>query len=139
MCDPCCWFKEGEKDEEGHEYKIDGEEKARVFKEFSVGALLIKEPRDDLQKKRPDSCATKNVVVAKGDPTKGMVIGIEGLVECKDSASNLRRIQVKDIVKEVEDHLKTYSLAGMNMYVEGIRWGFKDSQRWQYSDYPVTL
>nr|GFA33539.1 hypothetical protein [Tanacetum cinerariifolium] len=34
--------------------------------------------------------------------------GIEGLAECKASASNLRRIQVKDIVKKVENHLKTY-------------------------------
>ncbi|GJV48728.1 hypothetical protein Tco_1438940 [Tanacetum coccineum] len=51
------------------------------------------------------------------------------------------RIQVKDIVKEVEDHLKTYSSAEMDIswYVEGIRQGSKESQRWQYSDYPVTL
>ncbi|GKA84386.1 retrovirus-related pol polyprotein from transposon TNT 1-94, partial [Tanacetum coccineum] len=41
--------------------------------------------------------------------------GIEGLAECKASASNLRRIQVKDIIKEVEDHLKTYSSAGMDI------------------------
>ncbi|GKB01841.1 retrovirus-related pol polyprotein from transposon TNT 1-94 [Tanacetum coccineum] len=42
-----------------------------------------------------------------------------------------RRIQVKDIVKEVEDYLKTYSSARMDIswYVEGIRCGFKDSQR----------
>ncbi|GKB22013.1 hypothetical protein Tco_0855936 [Tanacetum coccineum] len=63
--------------------------------------------------------------------------GIEGLTECKASVSNLRRIQVKDIVKEVKDYLKTYSSAGMDIswYVEGIRYGFKDTQRWQYSDY----
>ncbi|GJU61112.1 hypothetical protein Tco_1238878 [Tanacetum coccineum] len=67
--------------------------------------------------------------------------GIEGLAECKASASNLRRIQVKDIVKEVEDYLKTYSSAEMDIswYIEGIRCGFKESQRWQYSDYLVTL
>ncbi|GJU04573.1 serine/threonine-protein kinase/endoribonuclease IRE1b-like protein [Tanacetum coccineum] len=41
--------------------------------------------------------------------------GIEGLAECKASTSNLRRIQIKDIVKEVEDHLKTYSSAGMDI------------------------
>ncbi|GJZ63336.1 ALP1-like protein [Tanacetum coccineum] len=35
------------------------------------------------------------------------------LVECKVSASNLRCIQVKDIIKEVEDYLKTYSSAEM--------------------------
>ncbi|GKC69032.1 hypothetical protein Tco_1114915, partial [Tanacetum coccineum] len=39
----------------------------------------------------------------------------EGLAECKTSGSNLRRIQVKDIVKEVEDYLKTYSSAGMDI------------------------
>nr|GEX98247.1 zinc finger, CCHC-type [Tanacetum cinerariifolium] len=39
----------------------------------------------------------------------------EGLVECKASARNLRRIQVKDIINEVEDHLKTYSSAGMDI------------------------
>ncbi|GJW07433.1 hypothetical protein Tco_1569856 [Tanacetum coccineum] len=54
---------------------------------------------------------------------------MKGLSECKD------------IVKEVEDYLKTYSSAGMDnrWYVEGIRRGYKESQRWQYSDYPVTL
>ncbi|GJX81107.1 hypothetical protein Tco_0329256 [Tanacetum coccineum] len=48
---------------------------------------------------------------------------MKGLFECKASESNVRRIQVKDIVKEVEDHLKTYSSAGMDIswYVEGIR------------------
>nr|GEZ21520.1 hypothetical protein [Tanacetum cinerariifolium] len=48
---------------------------------------------------------------------------VKGLSECRASKSNIRRIQVKDIVKEVEDYLKTYSSAGMdiNEYVEGIR------------------
>ncbi|GJW77947.1 retrovirus-related pol polyprotein from transposon TNT 1-94 [Tanacetum coccineum] len=48
---------------------------------------------------------------------------IEGLAECKASVSDLRRIQVEDIVKEVEDYLKTYSSVGMDIkwYVEGIR------------------
>ncbi|GJT83915.1 hypothetical protein Tco_1058257 [Tanacetum coccineum] len=54
---------------------------------------------------------------------------IEGLAECKASASNLRRIQVKNIVKEVKDYLKTYTLAGMDIswYIEGIRCGFKEN------------
>ncbi|GJZ48065.1 hypothetical protein Tco_0601897 [Tanacetum coccineum] len=39
----------------------------------------------------------------------------EGLAECKASARNLKRIKVKDIVKEVEDHLKTYSSPGMDI------------------------
>ncbi|GJZ20380.1 retrovirus-related pol polyprotein from transposon TNT 1-94, partial [Tanacetum coccineum] len=42
-------------------------------------------------------------------------VGIEGLVECKALASNLRRIQVKDIVNEIKDHLKTYSSAGIDI------------------------
>ncbi|GJS90362.1 hypothetical protein Tco_0772998 [Tanacetum coccineum] len=59
----------------------------------------------------------------------------EGLVEWKASMSNLGHIQVKDIVKEVEDYLKTYSSVGMDIswYVEGIRRWFKESQRWKYS------
>nr|GEW42542.1 hypothetical protein [Tanacetum cinerariifolium] len=68
-------------------------------------------------------------------------IGIEGLAECIASASNIRRIQVTDIVKEVEDQFKTYSSAVMDIswYVERIRYGSKESRMWQYSDYPITL
>nr|GEV88719.1 retrovirus-related Pol polyprotein from transposon TNT 1-94 [Tanacetum cinerariifolium] len=40
---------------------------------------------------------------------------MKGLSECKALESNVRRIQVKDIVKEVEDHLKTYSSAGIDI------------------------
>nr|GEV03445.1 60S acidic ribosomal protein P1 [Tanacetum cinerariifolium] len=42
-------------------------------------------------------------------------LAVKGLSECKASESNVRRIQVKDIIKEVEDHLKTYSSAGMDI------------------------
>ncbi|GJY86318.1 hypothetical protein Tco_0500344, partial [Tanacetum coccineum] len=42
-------------------------------------------------------------------------LGSKGLNECKNSASNLRGIQVKYIVKEVEDYLKTYSSADMDI------------------------
>nr|GEV00354.1 hypothetical protein [Tanacetum cinerariifolium] len=47
---------------------------------------------------------------------------MKGLTEYKASASNLRRIQVKDIIKEIKDYLKTYSPAKMDIiwYVEGI-------------------
>ncbi|GKA92839.1 hypothetical protein Tco_0814764 [Tanacetum coccineum] len=41
--------------------------------------------------------------------------GLRGLFECKALESNIRRIRVKDIVKEVEDYLKTYSSAGMDI------------------------
>ncbi|GJV76069.1 retrovirus-related pol polyprotein from transposon TNT 1-94 [Tanacetum coccineum] len=47
---------------------------------------------------------------------------MKGLSECKASEGNIRCIRVKDTVKEVEDYLKTYSSAGMDIswYVEGI-------------------
>ncbi|GKB35044.1 hypothetical protein Tco_0879986 [Tanacetum coccineum] len=41
-------------------------------------------------------------------------LAVKGLFECKASESNIRRNQVKDIVKEVKDYLKTYSSAGMD-------------------------
>ncbi|GJW43507.1 hypothetical protein Tco_0072306, partial [Tanacetum coccineum] len=37
------------------------------------------------------------------------------LSEYKASESNIRRIRVKDIVKEVEDYLKTYSSVKMDI------------------------
>ncbi|GKE42804.1 hypothetical protein Tco_1470088 [Tanacetum coccineum] len=50
-------------------------------------------------------------------------LAVKGLSERKASESNVRCIQVKDIVKEVEDYLKTYSSAGMDIswYVDEIR------------------
>ncbi|GJY90990.1 retrovirus-related pol polyprotein from transposon TNT 1-94 [Tanacetum coccineum] len=63
---------------------------------------------------------------ARNDVTKASA-GIEGLIECKASASNLRHIQVKDIVNEVEDYLKTYSSAridiSMELYMENREHG----------------
>ncbi|GKC25249.1 hypothetical protein Tco_1027399 [Tanacetum coccineum] len=59
---------------------------------------------------------------------------VKGLTACKASASNLRRIQVKDIVKEVEDYLNTYSSAGMDISCKevGLLWIFKSiKQRFQ--------
>nr|GEU48664.1 hypothetical protein [Tanacetum cinerariifolium] len=40
---------------------------------------------------------------------------MKGLSECKALESNVRRIQVKDIVKEVKDYLKTYSSVRMDI------------------------
>ncbi|GKD06549.1 hypothetical protein Tco_1181523, partial [Tanacetum coccineum] len=40
---------------------------------------------------------------------------MKGLSECEASESNIRRIQVKDIVKEVKDYLNTYSSARMDI------------------------
>ncbi|GJV03721.1 hypothetical protein Tco_1337290 [Tanacetum coccineum] len=73
---------------------------------------------------------------------------IEGLAECEASTSNLRRIQLKDSVKEVEDYLKTYSSAGMDiscrspkmLRVESLRdhplikYGFNTIERSTHAD-----
>ncbi|GJY77521.1 aldehyde dehydrogenase family 2 member C4-like protein [Tanacetum coccineum] len=40
---------------------------------------------------------------------------MKGISECKASEGNVRRIQVKGIVKEVKDYLKTYSSAEMDI------------------------
>ncbi|GKG16216.1 hypothetical protein Tco_0358539, partial [Tanacetum coccineum] len=40
---------------------------------------------------------------------------MKGFSECKALESNIRSIQVKDIVKEVKDYLNTYSSAGMDI------------------------
>ncbi|GJY35001.1 hypothetical protein Tco_0420379 [Tanacetum coccineum] len=63
-------------------------------------------------------------------------VSSEGLAECKPLASNLRCIQVKDIIKEVEDYLKTYSSVEMDIswYVEGIQCGPKFLQ-YQHLDH----
>ncbi|GKC37418.1 hypothetical protein Tco_1049802, partial [Tanacetum coccineum] len=53
---------------------------------------------------------------------------MKGLSECKASESNIRRIQVKDIVKEVEDYLKTYSSAGMDIKEQAELEVFSDVQ-----------
>ncbi|GJU38533.1 hypothetical protein Tco_1191490 [Tanacetum coccineum] len=45
-------------------------------------------------------------------------LAVKGLSECKALESNIRRIQVKDIVKEVENYLKTYSSARMDIAEE---------------------
>ncbi|GJX87130.1 putative cysteine-rich receptor-like protein kinase 35 [Tanacetum coccineum] len=55
------------------------------------------------------------VIDARRDCIKAREMVVKGLSECEVSESNVRRIQVKDIVKEVEDYLKTYSSAGMDI------------------------
>ncbi|GJV95134.1 hypothetical protein Tco_1546711 [Tanacetum coccineum] len=45
-------------------------------------------------------------------------LAVKGHSECKASERNIRCIQVKDIIKEVEDHLKTYSSDGMDITCE---------------------
>ncbi|GKD91684.1 hypothetical protein Tco_1367191 [Tanacetum coccineum] len=76
---------------------------------------------------RNDVAEARKTVKENLDGLGQLSAGIEGPTECKASASNLRRIQVKDIVKEVEDYLKTYSSSGMDIswYVKGIRCGLR--------------
>ncbi|GKB10680.1 RNA-directed DNA polymerase, eukaryota, reverse transcriptase zinc-binding domain protein [Tanacetum coccineum] len=64
---------------------------------------LTIEARNDVTEARKVTQRYQRIVECKAST------GIEGLAECKALASNFRRIQVKDIVKEVEDYLKTYS------------------------------
>ncbi|GKC74227.1 hypothetical protein Tco_1120110 [Tanacetum coccineum] len=45
---------------------------------------------------------------------------MKGLSECETSKSNVTRIQFKDIFKEVEDYLKTYSSDGMDISCEQL-------------------
>ncbi|GJT20553.1 RNA-directed DNA polymerase, eukaryota, reverse transcriptase zinc-binding domain protein [Tanacetum coccineum] len=70
-----------------------------------------------------DSLSAKHRRAMKDSLSEKHQRAMKGLAECKASARNLRRIQVKDIVKEVEDYLKTYSSAGMDIswYVDGMR------------------
>ncbi|GJV43009.1 hypothetical protein Tco_1427545 [Tanacetum coccineum] len=51
---------------------------------------------------------------------------IKGLVDGKASTSNLGDIKVKDIVKEIEDYLKTYSSAEMDIR---CKWNLSVPQR----------
>ncbi|GJW72253.1 hypothetical protein Tco_0129170 [Tanacetum coccineum] len=54
-------------------------------------------------------------IEARDDAAQARDIVMKGLSECKASESNIRHIQVKDIVKEVEDYLKTYSSVEMDI------------------------
>ncbi|GJS54713.1 hypothetical protein Tco_0628075 [Tanacetum coccineum] len=61
-------------------------------------------------------------IEARDDVVQARDIVMKGLSECKASESNFRRIQVKNIVKEVEDYLKTYSSAGMDISWQDSHW-----------------
>ncbi|GJZ08038.1 hypothetical protein Tco_0542321 [Tanacetum coccineum] len=93
-----------------------------------IEGLVIKEP--ELSIKEPaewDQRVLKNLLVmglrgyGRTSEQRDSEV-MKGLSECKASESNAKRIQVKDIVKEVEDYLKIYSSARMDIswYVEGI-------------------
>ncbi|GJW82558.1 hypothetical protein Tco_0146533 [Tanacetum coccineum] len=57
----------------------------------------------------------RNDVVEARKIVQDNLVSNEGLVKSIALASNIRRIQVKDIIKEVEDYLKTYSSDGMDI------------------------
>ncbi|GJX68514.1 hypothetical protein Tco_0304241 [Tanacetum coccineum] len=90
---------------------------SEIASEMFTKMIYVIEARNDCNKAR--EIVEKNL--DNGEivrPIQSPVM--KGLFECKSPKSNVRRIQVKGIVKEVEDHLKTYSLAGMDIswYVE---------------------
>ncbi|GJU00117.1 retrotransposon protein, putative, ty1-copia subclass, partial [Tanacetum coccineum] len=71
----------------------------------------------------PPNCKTvgsKRIFKKKTDKD-GINLGVvdsevmKGLSECKASESNIKRIRVKDIIKEVKDYLNTYSSAEMDI------------------------
>nr|GEW47558.1 hypothetical protein [Tanacetum cinerariifolium] len=87
-------------------FRMTSEEKKRKRTQFFKEALITEDIRVDGM--------NRNWIPPPG------VMRIEGLVmkrlfECIASKSNIRRIRVKDIDKEVEDYLKKYSSAGMDI------------------------
>ncbi|GJV18551.1 hypothetical protein Tco_1367571 [Tanacetum coccineum] len=108
-------------------FRLTVEEKKRKRTEFIKEVFLTEEVRVD--------GIDRNLIPPPGVmPIQGLVINepksgiffMNGNTDIgfqrETSECNFRRIQVKDIVKEVEDYLKTYSSAGMDIswYVEGI-------------------
>ncbi|GKD52359.1 hypothetical protein Tco_1281335 [Tanacetum coccineum] len=69
------------------------------------------------------------VIEARGDCTKARETVMKGLSECKASESNIIRIRVKDIVKKVEDYLKTYLSVGMDISWREIQYHLKARQK----------
>ncbi|GJV83502.1 hypothetical protein Tco_1523400 [Tanacetum coccineum] len=80
--------------------KIDSEKADEMYRKM----IYVIEARDD--------CVEARKIV---QDNLDNLASSEGHAECKASASYLKRIQVKDIVKEIEDSLKTYSSAGMDI------------------------
>nr|GEV70664.1 copia protein [Tanacetum cinerariifolium] len=97
------------------------EEKKRKRAEFVKEVFVTKDVRVDGKGENlitpPGVIPIQGLVISK--PELGIFFMNRntniGLSECKALESNVRRMLVKDIVKEVEDHLKTYSSAGMDI------------------------
>ncbi|GKB72887.1 hypothetical protein Tco_0934299 [Tanacetum coccineum] len=102
--------------------KVDSE----IAREMVSRMNFVIEARDDYNKAREAveknletlGCIPAECKASEGNEeqlsAKHQLI-IKGLADGKASTSNLRDIQIKDIVKEVEDHLKTYSPAEMDI------------------------
>nr|GEU42796.1 retrovirus-related Pol polyprotein from transposon TNT 1-94 [Tanacetum cinerariifolium] len=77
--------------------------------------LVVAEPEAEIRLSVEDSLSAKHQQAKKDSLGAKYQREMKGLAECKASVSNLRRIQVKDIVKEVKDYLKTYSSTVMDI------------------------
>nr|GEU46900.1 hypothetical protein [Tanacetum cinerariifolium] len=69
------------------------------------------------------------VIEARNDCTKANSEVMKGLSECKALESNIGRIRVKDIVKEVKDYLKTYLSDGMDIISRETQHLLKERQK----------
>ncbi|GJR75080.1 hypothetical protein Tco_0087445 [Tanacetum coccineum] len=85
-----------------NQIKVDSEIADEMFKKM----IYVMEARSD--------CIEARKIIEKNLDNLDKKV-MKGLSECKASKSNIRRIQVKDIIKEVEDYLKTYSSIGMDI------------------------
>ncbi|GJY66316.1 hypothetical protein Tco_0468554, partial [Tanacetum coccineum] len=119
-------------------FRLTAEEKKRKRTEFIKEVFLSGDVRVDGMDRNliplPRVLPIQEIRLRVREPLSGGIRGeedqqsakhqlaVKGLSEGKASESNIRRIQVKDIVKEVKDYLKTYLSAGMDIswYVEVI-------------------
>ncbi|GJU88981.1 hypothetical protein Tco_1301404 [Tanacetum coccineum] len=100
------------------------EEKKRKRAEFIKEMFVTKDVRVDGMNRNlipPPRVVPIEGLVIK-EPESGIFsmnrntdVVMKGLSEYEALESNIRRIQVKDIVKEVKDYLKTYSSAGIDI------------------------
>ncbi|GJU18761.1 hypothetical protein Tco_1146727 [Tanacetum coccineum] len=112
-------------------FRLTAEEKKRKGTEFLKEDFVIEDVRVDGMNRNltphPGVVPMEGLVIK--EPESGILFMnrnmevMKGLSECKALESNVIRIQVKNTVKEVEDHLKTYSSAEMDIswYLEVIR------------------
>ncbi|GJX88537.1 hypothetical protein Tco_0340551 [Tanacetum coccineum] len=99
-------------------FRLTAEEKKRKRTEFIKEVFLTKDVRVDGMDKNliPPHGVLPSTNLSKEDQLSAKhQLAVKGLSECKALESNIRRIQVKDIVKEVEDYLKPYSSARMDI------------------------